>query len=61
MLFGTLRQKGNKEGAIAAGRRWRAAHPWMSKGLLLDGLPPWDHDPDYFDLICRFDELIPRN
>ncbi|UWQ20113.1 tetratricopeptide repeat protein [Jannaschia sp. W003] len=59
MLFGTLWLQGDREGAIAAGRKWRAAHPWLSRETLLEGLPSWDHDPEYLDLLTRFDELIP--
>ncbi|UWQ20154.1 tetratricopeptide repeat protein [Jannaschia sp. W003] len=59
LLFGTLWLKGDREGAIAAGRKWRAAHPWLSPQMLLESLPSWDYDPEYLDLLARFDELIP--
>lgn len=61
MLFGTLWLKGDKAAAIEAGRKWRAAHPWLSRQVLLESLPSWDHDPDYIDLLTRFDELIPES
>ncbi|PRY21465.1 TolB-like protein [Aliiruegeria haliotis] len=60
MLFGTLWLKGDREGAIQAGRKWLAAHPGLSREVILQGLPDWDHDPDYLDLLARFDELIPE-
>lgn len=59
MLFGALWLKGDKAGALEAGRKWRAAFPGLDKRTLLEGLPPWRHDPDYLDLLHRFDELIP--
>lgn len=59
MLFGTLWLKGDQKGAIEAGRKWLAAHPGLSKQVLLEGIPAWDHDPDYVDLLTRFDEIIP--
>ncbi|WP_324753202.1 tetratricopeptide repeat protein [Roseovarius sp. Pro17] len=58
MLFGTLWLKGDKKGAITAGKRWLAAHPGLSKQVLLDGIPSWNHDPDYLDVLTRFDEII---
>ena len=59
MLFGTLWLKGDRDGAIVAGRKWLAAYPGLSKDILLEGLPTWDHDPDYLALLKKFDELIP--
>ncbi len=59
MLFGTLWLKGDRDAAIAAGRKWRSAYPGLEKRVLLEGLPSWNHDPDYRDLLLRFDELIP--
>ena len=60
MLFGALWLRGDKAGALEAGRKWRAAFPDLDKRTLLEGLPPWHHDPEYIDLLHRFDELIPE-
>lgn len=59
MLFGTLWLAGREAEAIAAGRRWLDAHPGLSRGILMDGMVAWRHDPQYSDLLRRFDELIP--
>ncbi|MEM7642375.1 MAG: tetratricopeptide repeat protein [Pseudomonadota bacterium] len=61
MLFGTLWLAGRQEEAIAAGWRWLAAHPGLSRDVLMDGMVTWHHDPDYSDLLHRFDELIPSD
>ncbi|MDQ2089839.1 tetratricopeptide repeat protein [Marimonas arenosa] len=61
MLFGTRWLQGDREAAIDAGRKWLAAHPGLSKDILLEGLPSWNHDPDYLELLKKFDELIPNN
>ncbi|MBM2575739.1 hypothetical protein JQC91_05420 [Jannaschia sp. Os4] len=59
MLFGALWLAGREEEAIAAGRRWLAAHPGLSRETLRNGMVQWSHDPAYADLLHRFDELIP--
>lgn len=59
MLFGTLWLKGDKDAAIEAGRKWLEGLPGLSKEVLLEGLPAWNHDPEYLELLKRFDELIP--
>ena len=61
MLFGTLWLNGEHDKAIEAGRKWLAAHPGLSTEILLEGLPSWHHDPDYSDLLTRFDELISKD
>jgi tetratricopeptide (TPR) repeat protein len=60
MLFGALWLAGDREGALAAGRRWLGAHPGLSREALVAGLPAWRHDPAYMDVLQRFDELIPE-
>lgn len=60
MKFGTLWLMGEHEQAIEAGEKWLRAHPGLSTELLLDGLPSWDHDPGYLEILARFAEIIPR-
>lgn len=60
MLFGTLWLMGEKEQAVEAGRKWIAAHPGLSTQTLLDGLPSWEHDPMYLDVLRRFEEILPK-
>tara|TARA_R110000796_G_scaffold14517_1_gene47419 strand:+ start:494 stop:2116 length:1623 start_codon:yes stop_codon:yes gene_type:complete len=59
MKFGTLWLMGEHERAIEAGETWLKAHPGLSTELLLDGLPSWDHDPEYLEVLRRFAEIIP--
>lgn len=60
MLFGTLWLMGEKESAIAAGRKWVDAHPGLSPETLTEGLPSWDHDPEYLKVLKEFTKIIPR-
>ncbi|MGR3603267.1 MAG: tetratricopeptide repeat protein [Heliomarina sp.] len=60
MLFGTLWLMGEHDRAIAAGRKWLAAHPNLSTETLIEGLPSWNHDPEYLKVLSAFDQIIPR-
>lgn len=60
MLFGTLWMMGERERALDAGRKWLDAHPGLSTEVLLEGLPSWDHDPEYIAILHRFEELLTR-
>ncbi len=61
MLFGTLWLMGERERAIEAGRKWLAAHPGLSTETLLEGLPAWDHDPEYLEVLRGFEAIIPKD
>ncbi len=60
MLFGTLWLMGERDRAVEAGQKWLAAHPGLSKEVLLDGLPSWEHDPAYLDVLKRFEAHLDR-
>ncbi|MBT9385345.1 hypothetical protein KM176_15845 [Pseudooceanicola sp. CBS1P-1] len=59
MMFGTLWLKGDRAGAVAAGRRWLAHFPDLSTDILLEGLPSWTHDPGYLEVLRDFRARIP--
>jgi TolB-like protein len=58
MLFGTLWLMGERERAVEAGRKWLAAHPGLTTDVLLDGLPSWDHDPEYLRILTEFEAIL---
>ncbi len=60
MLFGNLWLMGERERAIEAGRKWLSAHPGLSTETLLEGLPSWDHDPEYLAVIRSFEKILPN-
>ena len=60
MLFGTLWLMGEKDAAIEAGKKWIKAHPGLSSETLIAGLPSWEHDPTYLEVLKSFEKIIPR-
>ena len=60
MLFGTLWLMGERDRAVEAGRKWLAAHPGLSTDVLLNGLPSWDHDPEYLKVLQDFEVILAR-
>lgn len=58
MLFGTLWLMGERDRALEAGHKWIAAHPDLSTEVLLEGLPAWDHDPEYMEVLKGFEAIL---
>ncbi|MGY3437766.1 MULTISPECIES: hypothetical protein [unclassified Marinovum] len=51
MLFGTHWLAGQKEEALAAARKWRAAYPDITLDMARNLMPKWEHDPDYSEAL----------
>ncbi|WP_283638521.1 hypothetical protein [Marinovum algicola] len=51
MLFGTHWLAGNKDAAMAAARKWRAAYPDITFEMARNLMPKWQHDPAYYEAL----------